>query len=413
MNRKVSLGAAVSLVALAAAVAVSLTYVYAMGKFNEKLSSVNARQAMYTKLAEVDRNIRQDYDGEWDETALLDSACRGYLAGLQDPNSEYLSAEAYKAELDAEAEPESGIGIHTIQNEDSNMEILRVEAASSGKKAGLRKGDVIFKLDGKAVAAIGYGTAVQSLKGKEGSAVELSVLRTGEDGETERLTISVSHEKQETSAVESERLGKQVGYLAIRSFDASTPQSLEKAYHALKEEGVSALILDLRNLSGNDMEAMVQAADLIAPEGDLLAYRQQDGTVQTEYTSDPTAWEMPLAVLINQGTEGAAELFAADLRSLCGSVLVGEKSAGSTAAVKTVMLSDGSAIRFTAGEYLTPEKDLISGSGVAPDMTAALGKEAQNQLLRGELSREEDIQLHAAVMTLSAQGVDCADIPFI
>ena len=114
MSRKVSLGAAVSVAALAAAVAVSLTYVYAMGKFNEKLASVNARQTMYTKLAEVDRNVRQDYAGEWDESTLRDSTCMGYLAGLQDPNSEYLPAEVYKAELDAEAEPESGIGILTV-----------------------------------------------------------------------------------------------------------------------------------------------------------------------------------------------------------------------------------------------------------------------------------------------------------
>lgn len=413
MSRKVSLGAAVSAAALAAAVAVSLTYVYAMGKFNEKLADVNERQAMYTKLAEVDRSVRQEYDGEWSEAELRDSACMGYLAGLQDPNSEYFSAQEYKAILDSEAEPESGIGVRTIQGTDGNMEIVRVLAGSSGEEAGLRAGDVIFELNGENVVRIGYGTAVKSLKGRAGSSAALSVLRTDKEGVTKVLSFSVPRTDQGNDSIESRALAGELGYLSIRSFDNGTPQCLQDAYTVLRQQGIRGVILDLRDNSGEDMEAMALAVDRIVPAGVTVCCEKQDGTVETEKTSDAASWDLPVAVLINSGTEGAAEVFAADVRCLYGGILVGEKSMGNAPMVKTVMLSDGSAVRFTAAQYLTPDGETISGAGLVPDMQAALSEEEHAKLLRGTLEKEADVQLRAAVAALSAQGVDSGDFPVL
>ena len=412
MSKKVSLGAAVSIAALSAAVAVSLTYVYAMGRFNEKLADVNERQVMYSKLSEIDRSIRQEYDGEWTETELQDSLCMGYLAGLGDPNAEYLSAEEYKAALDASSSPESGVGVATVQDADGNMEIVRVSAGSSGKEAGLQVGDVILALDGKEVVRMGYGTAEKLLDGTAGTKVELTVLRPGQDGEApEVLSFEISREEYAEPDVESAVLGETVGYILIRSFTAETAALLQEAYTAFAEQGVSGIVLDLRDNAGGDVEAMASAVDLIVPAGTTVQYKAKDGTIEAVGASDAAAWALPLAVVMNRGTSGAAELFAANIRTYCGGSLIGEKSAGEAPVKKTVMLSDGSAITFTSGQYLTPEGEAIAGAGLIPDMQSALPEEDRAAYLRGTLDPETDVQIQAAVAALSAQGADVGTFP--
>ena len=131
MAKKVSVGAAISLSAIVAAIAVSLTYVYAMDKFNTKIADVNQRQSMYTKLSEIDQKARQEYIGKIDETQLKDGICTGYIAGLSDPNGKYLSAEQYQSYLSGASGRAIGVGVQTVQDEDGNMEVVEVFPNSS------------------------------------------------------------------------------------------------------------------------------------------------------------------------------------------------------------------------------------------------------------------------------------------
>src|SRR5699024_9237080 len=159
-----------------AAITVSVTYLYAMDRFNSKVADINERQSMYAKLTEIDQKVRKDAVGNVDETAIKDGICAGYVAGLGDVNAKYISAEKYKGYLQEDAEKSVGIGVRTIQDEDGNMEIVEVLPGSSAEKNGLKKGDVILSIDGKDVVRITYGEAVSYLDGAAGTEVSVQVL---------------------------------------------------------------------------------------------------------------------------------------------------------------------------------------------------------------------------------------------
>ncbi len=157
--------------------------------------------------------------------------------------------------------------------------------------------------------------------------VELTVLRPGQDGEApEVLSFEISREEYAEPDVESAVLGETVGYILIRSFTAETEALLQEAYAAFAEQGVSGIVLDLRDNAGGDVEAMASAVDLIVPAGTTVQYKAKDGTIEAVGASDASAWALQLAVVMNRGTSGAAELFAANIRTYCGGSLIGERA---------------------------------------------------------------------------------------
>ena len=190
--KKISIGTSIALAAMTAAITVSVTYLYAMDRFNSKVADINERQSMYAKLTEIDQKVRKDAVGKVDETAIKDGICAGYVAGLGDVNAKYISAEKYKVYLQGDAEKSVGIGVRTIQDEDGNMEIVEVLPGSSAEKNGLKKGDVILSIDGKDVVRITYGEAVSYLDGAAGTEVSVQVLRTetekAQDGSEESIS---------------------------------------------------------------------------------------------------------------------------------------------------------------------------------------------------------------------------------
>ena len=166
MGKKISLGAAVAVAGITAAVTVSLTYVYAMNSFNEKVADVNERQAMYTKLSEIDQKARQDYVGEINETQLTDGICAGYIAGLGDLQAQYMSAERYKTYQTGTAGKNTGVGIKTVMDEDGNMEVIQVMPNSPAEQSGIRKGDTIVSMDGRPPGDLPRSPAYRSRRGE-------------------------------------------------------------------------------------------------------------------------------------------------------------------------------------------------------------------------------------------------------
>ena len=194
MSKKISLGAGIALVAVTAAVTVSLTYNYAMSNFNSKVADVNERQAMYTKLSEIDQKTRQEFIGEIDETTLMDGICAGYVAGLSDSQAKYLSAENYKLYQNSASGKYVGVGISTMRDDDGNMEVIDVTPNSPAERSGIKKGDTIVSIDDKEVVRLTYGDAVNKLDGKAGTNIKFGILRPAEEegGQAESLTLTVT-----------------------------------------------------------------------------------------------------------------------------------------------------------------------------------------------------------------------------
>lgn len=413
MSRKISLGAGIALAAVASAVTVSLTYVYAMNSFNEKMADVNERQAMYTKLSEIDQKVRQDYVGSIDEKTLEDAICTGYVAGLGDAGAKYYSAELFQQYQAGLTGKNVGVGVTTVQDEDGNMEIVDVLPGSAGEKAGLKKGDVVVALDGKEVVRLTYGEAVNKLDGQVGTTVELTVLRPAQEegGTAETLSFTVTRAEYVQRSITSATINGNVGYLAVSQFREGADNQFNNELSALLKSGIAGLVIDLRNNSGGDMEVMAGMLDVLLPAGTMVSSRDSAGTVEVEYTSSANEIGIPISVLVNGSTYGAAELFAADIQDYKKGLVVGEQTAGRGEKQDIIQLSDGSAVMLSVAEYLRVGGDAFSGTGITPDVEKSLDEEQAALLARRQLAPENDAQVQAAVTALVQQGAAVSQLP--
>ena len=414
MSKKVSLGAAAAMIFVAAAITVSLTYSYAMNRFNDKVADVNKRQAMYTKLSEIDQKARQDYIGQIGETELNDGIAAGYIAGLGDAGAKYMSAEKYKNYLSSTSKKSVGVGIRTIQDADGNMEVIEVLPNSAAAKFGLQKGDVIVSIDGKEVIRLTYGEAVNRLDGTVGTTVKLGVLRSVTENEqtsTQKLDVTVTRAEYQRITVTSSVINGNVGYISISEFQNSTKDQFVSAINSLTEKKVVGLVVDLRNNSGGSAEVMASVLDEFLPAGSSVSYVDKNGKTTVEYSSKSGEVNLPISLVVNSSTYGAAEIFAADIKDYKKGKLVGEKTAGYGTKDEVIPLSDGSAIQISVGYYTRIDGKSFNGVGVDVDMAVQMTQEKKDLLLRRSLSALEDPQLQTAVSALVTQGADVQQIP--
>jgi carboxyl-terminal processing protease len=420
MSRKVSLGAAVALVAVSAAVTVSLTYVYAMNNFNTKVKDINARQAMYTKLSEIDQKTRQDYIGKIDESALNDGICAGYLAGLGDSHAKYMSAEKYKAYRSGNSTKSIGVGIKTVQDADGNMDVTEVMPNSPAEKSGIKKGDTIVSIDGKEIIRMTYGDAVNKLDGIAGSKVKFGILRksdaadtassaadaseTAESQKAESLTITVTRAEYTEQTMTSSMINGNVAYFKISEFTDDSAEEFNSTLAARMKAGAAGIVIDLRNNPGGSVKGMAEILDTLLPAGTTVSYKNKEGKTTVEYTSTSNEVSLPISVIVDGSTYGAAEIFASDIKDYKKGLLVGEKTAGYGTKDDVVPLSDGSAIIISVANYLTLNGNVFSGKGIEPDVEKKLNDSQKELLLKNQLDVKQDPQVQAAVSALIRQG---------
>lgn len=416
MSKKVSIGAAISVAAIAAAVTVTLTYTYAMNRFNSKVADVNERQAMYNKLSEIDQTTRQNYVGQINEKAVTDGICAGYLAGIGDPHTTYLSAKKYKAYRASAESTDTGVGIETVQDADGNMEVVEVVPGSPAEKAGLKKGDTITQIDGKDVARVTYSAAVNELEGAAGSQIKFKCLREqkAKDSSTagvQSMNIIVTRGEYTRRTLESSMINGNVAYLKIIRFGANTADNFNTAVSDLVNKGACGLLIDLRGNANGSMSSAASVLDTLLPAGTTVQSRDKTGKITVEFTSKANEIGLPISVLVDNRTSGAAELFAADIRDYKKGMLIGAKTAGNGMKDTAVPLSDGSAMILPTAEYLTAGSTAFDGSGVTVDVTKDLEAAQQALLEKNSLAPDDDAQVQTAVTALVRQGARVAKNP--
>lgn len=408
MGKKVSIGMVIALIAITAAITFTLSYNIAMSKFNETVVDVNERQQMYTKLAAIDQRVRQNYLGEIDETKLDDGICTGYFAGLSDSKGQYLSAEKYKDYLAGASVNSVGIGVETIQDEDGNMEVVTVIPGSPAEQEGILIGDVIIKVGDKDVKRIGYSDAVGKLDGAVGASLDLELLRTveseDEDGEAQSslttVKVTVVRQAYEHKNITAERIHGSIGYLRISKFTNQTVEQFQEEVENLLEQGATELLFDVRNCSGGDVEAVGKILDLLLPAGNLIGTVDKEGKEEFQIQSDSRELDMPMAVLVNDGTYGAAELFVSTIKDYKKDGIIGETTAGYGTQDKVFPLSDGSAIVIPIANYVTMNGRVFTDIGIEPTKSVKLDEGQSNLLNRKTLPQNDDPQIQAAVTFL-------------
>lgn len=356
----------------------------------------NRSAELYYKLAMIDYYYRNAYANEIDEDQLLYYVMNGYVVGAGDKYGEYYTADDFES-ITQESEGETvGIGVYVNYSQEYNaIKILSVMQDSPAHKAGIKAGDVVIKIEGESVSDLGYYVALDRVKGESGTSVTLTLIRDGKE-----ITVSAVRKKVETETVfyHQYELDKTVGVIRILEFNNAVPEQFKKAVEDLKSKGVTSLVFDVRSNPGGTLTSVIEVLDYLLPEGDLAYVTDASGKVLRTHKSDANYLKGidSMAVLVNDNTASAAELFACALRDYDKAILVGTKTYGKGSMQTIYMLPDGTGLRLTTNKYNPPKSGNYDGIGLEPDITVELS-DALSGKSSFEYTDSEDNQLMEAV----------------
>lgn len=395
MNRKISLGMAVTLIILAMTVTFSITMLLAMRLFDSTVTSVKEKESMYNKIAEVDRYIRSNDYYEIDENLLYDRLTAGYLLGTGDKYARYYTATAYTELVNTQNGTLMGIGVELGIDQSGYAKITKVYDDSPAKEAGIQVGDYLTAVDGTDVKSLSNADAVQNrLRGEAGTTVSVTWL----DSSAAEHTADLTHSGYTANTVDYQMLEDQVGYIKIRQFDSTTTSELDYALRALTSAESRSIVFDLRDNGGGILEDALTCIDLITPEGTLAYAEDKNGSQSVLATSDDNSISLPVVCIVNNNTASAAELFASCLRTMNGARLVGTTTMGKgTIQASPHRLSDGSAVVVTVAKLVCGDGSSFDETGLTVDVERALTTDEQASYY--DYTVETDPQIQRAVST--------------
>ncbi len=400
MGKKISLGAALTLILIFIAITFTLTMVLALNNFNDKVSSITERENMFAKFTEIDNYVRYNHNETIDEDVLMDSVAKGYLSGINDPYAKYMNPSEYAAFVEASGKTVSGAGIIVSMDSDGYMLVENVYETSTAASAGIVPGDLIIKVDDINLTSETYSQAEALLTGEAGTKLTLTVRRDSEDTEIEITRRVLVPTTVYTTVFENYH------YLRINDFSEGTPDQFSKAVEKAISAGASALIFDVRSVNTGLVSAAAEMIDKFAGSGDILYIEYSDGSNEVLYTSNSRDTVIPVVVLVNEITSGAAEFFAAGLRDFGIASIVGTQTGGFGSLQEIYRLDDGSAIQLTVGKYyLANSKTSWEGTGVTPDHAVAFDYTTLNFADLSFLDPAMDSQLSKAIEVAASSVV--------
>lgn len=402
MNRKIPLGIAIGLMALAAAVTFIITYNFSLDTFNSKVRSVSERESIYAQLSEMDKYVRSNFWGAIDENLLTNSIMTGYITGLDDRFAKYYSAEEYVQQTQTESGITVGLGFSWEKEESGYIKVTEVTAGSSADQAGLVVGDVITAVNNTNVIAYenGYDEAVSLFKCDEGTKVKLHLKRVNEEGATEFPAIEVVSERMEIVSVTG-RLIDNIAYIKIKTFNEKTPDQFKHELDKLIGEGAEMLIFDIRNNLGGLTESLQGTLDAILGDSDVVTAYYKNSSEVVVHTTEAEQVRMPMAIIVNGNTASCAELFAFALRDEANAQIVGTTSYGKGVMQQTHKLTGGSAVRITVATLQTKNSGDYNGIGIKPNFEVALPAEVDLSVLSEDQQLVYDTQLLKAIEVVS------------
>ena len=358
------------------------------------VSSSNANNEIANELNKYRKIIDKYYLGDVDEEKLKEGAIKGYIEGLGDKYSEYISKEDMNDYMEDTTGNFVGIGIYMVQDTKSNkIMVLSPIKGGPAEKAGIQPGDYIISVDDVDYAGDQMSVAANKIKGEAGTTVKIKILRDSETKEYE-----LKREKITVNPVEGKVLDNNIGYLEFSSFDDGTAEEFKNKYEELQKQGITSLIIDLRNNGGGIVNEALEIADYILNKDDVILYEVDKNDKETveKSTNDPII-NMPIAVLTNGNTASSSEILAGALKDHGKATIVGEKTYGKGVIQQLLTLPDGSGLKITSEEYLTPNKTKINGIGIEPDEQISLPDTVKNVL---NVEEKDDTQLQKAIETL-------------
>ena len=394
MSKKISLGVAAAIALIAMAVTFSLTMVVSMNMFNTTVSSVKNKERQYNKLSEIDRFVRANEYFTINNDTLNDTIAAGYVLGISDKYARYYIAKAYSEKLAMDSGKLTGIGVSVVNDPSSGYaRIIRLFENSPADDAELQVGGFITAINGVSTRQLTETSAINSaLLGEEGTTTTITYLTP----DRQEQTLDLVHSNYKTPTVSYQVLNEKIGYLRVYSFSSTTGSEFKSAVDALMDSNVQTMVFDLRDNTGENLNAALVAADYCLPSGLIASQQGKDGTVTDLRMSDETALSVPAVCLVNGSTAGSAELFANALRKMGDALLVGTTTIGKGVVMSEPQsFSDGSAAVITVGILRDNEGETWNDFGLTPDVDATLTSDEQNSYY--DFTTDTDPQIAKAV----------------
>lgn len=379
MNKILKTIIAVLLIAIISSISTLGLIYYALG-FNEQGFSNLMR------FITVYRFIETKYVNDTDNVKLIDGAIDGMVKSLNDPHSNYLSPKMYKTLMEQTEGSFAGIGVVMGMDNEQKIHIVGIMENSPGQKAGLQEGDEILAVDGVPVTQMAFDEVAAHVRGQAGTDVVLTIMR---DNANQDITITRDNIKLKT--VGHKMLDNNIGYIQIVSFSEDTANEFNEAYNDLKNQGMKALVLDLRNNPGGLLTTCVEIAKKLVPKGEIVSIVDKQGNKET-YSSSLEAPEYPLVVLINKNSASASEILSGAIQDTKAGTIIGNTSYGKGSVQTILPMFEDDAVKLTIAKYYTPSGRSIDGTGITPDIEINLDENATL-----------DTQLDKALEVLKAQ----------
>ena len=400
MSKKISLGVAATIAIIATAVTFSLTMVVSMKMFNTTVSSVKNKERQYNKLSEIDRFVRAGEYFTIDEDTLNDRLAAGYMNGINDKYAVYYTAKEYSEKQSVEKGTLTGIGVAVVNDTSSGYaRIIRLYDNSPAAEAGMQVGGFITALNDESTRNITSTARLTSkLLGEEGTTTTITYLTP----DRQEQQLNLVHSNYKTPSIYTRQMvADTCGYIRIDAFTSGTASEFKAAVDELLQQGANSLVFDLRDNTGENLNAALVAADYCVPSGEIAKQQDRDGNVTVLRMSDETEINVPIVCLVNGSTAGSAELFANALRKMAGATLVGTQTAGKGVVMSDAQsFSDGSAAYITVGLLLDNEDQTWNEEGLRPDIDAALSVDEQNAYY--DYTLDTDPQISKAVNAATA-----------
>ena len=343
------------------------------------------------KIEYLEKMIDQEYLGEVDNDEMAEGVYAGLVYGLGDVYSRYYTADEYAQETASTDGAYAGIGVSIQKNKNGGVQIAECYEGGPGADAGLQTGDVITAINDTDVTDMELSDVVSLIRENKDKTIVLTVFRENEEKSRE---ISVDVTDVELPSVFGEMLDKKTGYIQITQFTGVTPQQYKDMFAELKDKGMERLVIDLRDNPGGLLTSVCDILREILPEGLIVYTEDKYGNREEETCDGKHQLDMPLAVLVNENSASASEIFAGAVQDHGVGTIVGTTTYGKGVVQELRQLSDGSAVKLTVSNYYTPNGNSINKVGIKPDVEVKLASELLN---KDEITHEEDNQLQKAL----------------
>lgn len=348
-----------------------------------------------TKLVLIKNKLEDTYIYDMDSEKMIESSIKGYVNGIGDKYTEYLTKEDMKELLETTSGSFVGIGVYMVNNTaDNTIVIVGVIDGSVAQSVGLQVGDIISKVNDIEYKGEQLDKVSESIKGEEGSEVKITVIRN-----SETLDFNIKRSSVKIKSVNSKMLDDNIGYIQIASFNDGTADEFKSAYNEIKDSVKKGLVIDLRNNGGGVVDESLKIAETMVEKGKtLLITADKNKNEKVDKSKENPIINVPVILLINNYTASASEILAGTLKENCGYKIVGIQSYGKGVIQSIYSFKDGTGLKVTMEEYFTPNHNVINKVGISPDIEVDLDDEWKNI---SNVPYENDLQLQRAVEELN------------